>query len=168
MRGMGLAAFALGLACCASAAAKGPGAVAVAAGVAADVHEIRDLRAASNQGIAAHSAAEAVAPFAEDAVFVFGGGGSAVGRKAMAAAFASDFADPAFVTYVRAPTRIRISDTGARAVEHGTWTGLWRQAAGETRYRGDYTANWAHTPSGWRVRGELYVTLQCEGPRCKP
>ncbi len=164
MRGMELAAFALGLACCVGAAAQGPGAAAVAS----DVRAIRDLRAASNQGIAAHSVAQAVAPFAEDAVFVFGGGGSAVGRKAMAAAFASDFADPAFLTYVRAPARISLSDTGARAVEQGTWTGLWREAAGETRYSGDYTANWAHTPNGWRVRGELYVTLRCEGPRCGP
>lgn len=158
----------LGLAVTAIAAAAATGLAAKDSEAGSTQRAIAELRAASNRGIAAHQVEAAVAPFAPDAVFVFSNGSSAVGRAAMAAQFQRDFADPAFVTYVRQPRRIGVSDTGARAVEHGVWTAIWREPAGETRYGGDYTAHWARGPGGWAVRGELYVKLRCKGPRCTP
>lgn len=61
-----------------------------------------------------------------------------------------------------------LADTGMRAVEHGTWTALKREERGETRYGGDYMAHWFKTAEGWRIRGEVYVKLRCDGPLCKP
>jgi len=134
----------------------------------ADVARIRDLRAASNRAIAAHDMAAFLPCFAEDAVFVWGNGLSAVGRSALQSFFAHDFADPAFVEYVRAPERVSVSEAGVRAVEHGTWTALKREARGETRYGGDYMAHWFKSPEGWQIRGEVYVKLRCSGPLCIP
>jgi uncharacterized protein (TIGR02246 family) len=143
-------------------------ATATGAPFAGDRAEIARLRAVSNQAIAAHDLAAFLPVYAEDAVFVFSNGSSAVGRAGLAAVFAKDFADPAFVTYVRTPGAIAVSDQGVRAVEHGTWTAFKREARGETRYGGDYAAHWFKTPAGWRIRGELYVKLRCAGPLCTP
>ena len=135
---------------------------------AEDQAAIRALRAASNRAIAAHDMAAFTPVFAEDAVFVWSNGTSAVGRAGLAQFFARDFADPAFVTYVRTPRQVAVSAQGARAVEHGTWTAIKREPRGETRYGGDYAAHWARTAQGWQVRGELYVKLHCIGPLCTP
>ena len=131
---------------------------------AADESVIRALRADNNRAIAAHDLARFTAMFDDDAVFVWSGGGSAVGKAALARDFAEDFAEPGFITYIRSPQRLAVSANRLRAVEHGTWTALKRQ----TRYGGDYTAHWARTSGEWRVRGELYVKLYCNGPLCTP
>ncbi|MEO7256939.1 MAG: SgcJ/EcaC family oxidoreductase [Sphingomicrobium sp.] len=130
----------------------------------ADETAIRTLRGDNNRAIAAHDLARFAEMFADDAVFVWSNGSSAVGKAALKRDFAGDFAAPGFVTYVRSPYRVTVSANGARAVEHGTWTGLKPQ----NRYGGDYSAHWARTPAGWRVRGELYVKLYCSGPLCTP
>lgn len=139
-----------------------------ATGSAADVQAIRTLRAASNQAISKHDMASFTPVFADDAVFVWSNGTSAVGKAALQQFFARDFADPAFISYVRTPARVTVSANGVRAVEHGTWTALKKNADGETRYGGDYAAHWMKTPEGWRVKGELYVKLRCSGSLCTP
>jgi uncharacterized protein (TIGR02246 family) len=135
---------------------------------AEDKAAILALRATSNRAIAAHDLAAFTPVFADDAVFVWSNGTSAVGKAGLKAWFAKDFADPAFVTYIRTPETVAISDQGVRAVEHGTWTAIKREPRGETRYGGDYAAHWFKTAEGWRVRGELYVKLRCAGPLCTP
>ena len=129
--------------------------------------EIKDLRAANNRAIAAHDLAAFLPLFADDAGFVVSNGAS-VSKPQMKELFTKDFADPAFVTYVRTPESVSVSDTGVRAVEHGTWTALKRESRGETRYGGDYMAHWFHSQEGWQIRGEIYVKLHCTGPLCTP
>lgn len=135
---------------------------------AADEAAIRATRAASNRAIAAHDLAAFTPAFADDAVFVWSNGTSAIGKAGLETFFARDFADPAFDRYVRTPERVAVAVNGVRAVEHGTWTALKRNADGTTRYGGDYTAHWMRTPQGWRIKGELYVKLRCEGSLCTP
>ncbi len=130
------------------------------------IADIRALRGASNHAIASHDLAAFVPLFAEDAVFVWSNGTSAIGRSGLSAFFAHDFSDPAFVTYVRTPQSISIADAGVRAVEQGTWTAIKREPRGETRYGGDYMAHWFKSADGWQVRGEVYVKLRCLGPLC--
>lgn len=129
-----------------------------------DVAAIRSLRLASNQAILRHDMAAFLPTFSDDVVFTWSNGSSAVGKPALQAFFAHDFADPNFIAYVRPPKSISVSDTGARAAEHGTWTAL-KQG---TRYGGDYLAHWVRKPEGWRVQGETYVKLYCSGPLCTP
>ncbi len=142
----------------------GPPALAAQSSAISDIKSARDL---NNRAIAAHDLNGFLPLFADDAGFVVSNGAS-VSKPQLTELFAKDFADPAFVTYVRAPGRVSISDTGLRAVEHGTWTALKREPRGETRYGGDYMAQWSHGLEGWRVRGEIYVKLHCAGPLCTP
>jgi hypothetical protein len=93
-----------------------------------------------------HQADRTLITQGENAAFVWSNGTSAAGKAQLKANFARDVADPAFVTYDRAPESLSISDTGLRAVEHGTWSALKREPRGETRYGGDYLAHWAKTP----------------------
>lgn len=132
------------------------------------IGEIRSLRETSNRAIAAHDMAAFLPVFADDAAFVFSNGSSAHGKAELQTLFARDFADPAFVAYVRTPQRVSVSDAGVRAVEHGTWTAFKREPRGETHYGGDYMAHWFKTPQGWQIRGEIYVKLRCAGPLCTP
>jgi ketosteroid isomerase-like protein len=129
-----------------------------------DIAAIRHLRAANNRAIAAHDLAAFLPMYADDAVFTWSNGTSAVGKAELKEFFASDFADPNFTAYVRTPASISISERGNRASERGSWTAIKRG----TRYGGDYAAHWMRTPEGWRVRGELYVKLHCSGPLCTP
>ena len=131
---------------------------------AGDSEAIRALRARSNAAIRAHDMATFLPVFADDAVFVWSNGTSSVGKAGLQAFFAPDFADPAFITYIRTPARISVSENGLRAAEHGTWTALKR----DTRYGGDYVAHWFKAAGGWQIRGELYVKLYCQGPLCTP
>jgi ketosteroid isomerase-like protein len=130
----------------------------------ANVSAIQELRAASNRAIAAHDLAGLLPIFADDAVFTWSNGTSAIGKQALRIFFVQDFADPNFIAYVRSPKSISVSDRGLRAAEKGSWTALKRG----TRYGGDYMAHWMKTPEGWRVRGELYVKLYCNGTLCTP
>jgi len=130
----------------------------------ADIAAIRAARAANNAAIAGHDMGAFLPMYADDAVFTWSNGSSAMGKPALSAFFARDFGDAAFQTYIRAPSSISISDRGVRAAEHGHWTAL---KAG-TRYGGDYLAHWAKGANGWQVRGETYVKLYCEGPLCTP
>lgn len=134
----------------------------------ADAEAIRALRARSNAAIRAHDMAAFTPVFAEDAVFVWSNGTSAVGKAGLTSFFARDFADPAFIAYVRSPERVAVSENGLRAVEHGTWTALKKNEAGPTRYGGDYAAHWFKGAAGWQIRGELYVKLRCDGALCTP
>lgn len=134
----------------------------------ADSAKIMELRAASNRAIATHDMGAFLPYFAEDAVFVWSNGSSAIGKAGLQTFFARDFADPAFVAYIRTPERVSVSETGVRGVEHGTWTAIKREPRGETLYGGDYMAHWFKTPEGWQIRGEVYVKLRCAGPLCTP
>lgn len=135
---------------------------------AADAAQIRALRAASNRAIAAHDMAAFTPVFADDAVFVWSNGATSVGKTGLIQRFAPDFADPAFDRYVRSPSRVAVAANGVRAVEHGTWTALKHDASGVTRYGGDYSAHWVRRDGAWKIQGELYVKLRCEGSLCTP
>lgn len=133
-----------------------------------DQADIIALRGQSNRAIAAHDLKAFTPVFADDAVFVWSNGTSAIGKAGLEAFFSRDFADPAFIAYIRTPGAVAVSENGLRAVEHGTWTALKRSEGGETRYGGDYAAHWFKGKDGWRIRGELYVKLRCQGPLCTP
>ena len=135
---------------------------------AADAAAIRAVRARSNRAIAEHDMAGFTPAFADDAVFVWSNGSSAVGKAGLTKFFAQDFADPSFDRYVRTPERVAVAANGVRAVEHGTWTALKHDAAGQTRYGGDYSAHWMKRDGAWKIVGELYVKLRCDGSLCTP
>lgn len=134
-----------------------------------DVETIWRLRNETNQALQARQLDRFAGHFTDDVVTVGGAGGATSGKAALRARIAQGFADKDFVTSVRTPATVRVAtqaDGPLRAAEQGRWTGLWKDARGETRWSGDYMAQWVKTDGGWRIRAELYVSLACLGPGC--
>lgn len=117
---------------------------------------IRARRRLTNRLIAGKDAAR-LAPFFDPAVTLIVGDGAVIaGREAVLAAFAAQFAQAGFQTYLRETDRLTIDAAGQRAAEHGHWTGTWRDAPPVT---GDYLAVWKKVVGQWVIEQELYVTL---------
>jgi hypothetical protein len=127
---------------------------------ASDAAQIRQVRATSNAGIAAHESGPATSHLVADARILGSGGGTLDGVPAMRAAFEQNFADPVFVTYVRTPSTVEIY--GKVAAETGRWRGVWK----DREVSGRYLARWEMTPAGWRARSETYIPTACKGHAC--
>jgi ketosteroid isomerase-like protein len=113
-------------------------------------------RKLTNKLIAAKDAGR-LAPFlAPDIKVIVGDGALILGARDVLEAFASQFADPAFVAYVRTTVGIALDAAGARAAEHGTWVGTTRGVADT---RGTYLATWRKVTGQWVIENELFVTL---------
>lgn len=136
-----------------------------AATPASDATQIRALRAHSNAAIAAHDYAALTRFFTSEYTIFPGSSGRPFSADDMAKRIAGDFTDPTFVTYVRTPQRVIISDHRDRAAETGRWVGSWRKADGTMRISGVYQATWNPTSAGWRLKNESFVTLACTGSK---
>jgi ketosteroid isomerase-like protein len=118
--------------------------------------EIRALRAASNLAIAARDLSALAATLADDFVVIIGDG-TLLTRAAYLEAFAHTFAQPVPLRYERIADTIDLSASLPLAGEHGHWIGSLPD--GNVLFTGTYTAMWRHSPAGWKLRSELFVTL---------
>jgi len=116
---------------------------------------IQARRKLTNKLIAAHEAARLRPFFADDVKLIVGDGDLILGAEAVLQAFSAQFADPAFIAYVRETEAVDLDAAGARAAESGRWTGRWR----DHEMRGTYLAVWRNVRGQWVIESELYVTL---------
>lgn len=113
-------------------------------------------RKLTNRLIAAHQA-QRLAPFLDREVKVIVGDGSLIlGADQVVAAFARQFADPDFVTYVRTTRSVTPDAEGLRAAELGDWVGTW---SGLEAQSGTYLAVWRKVTGQWVIESETFVTL---------
>ena len=112
---------------------------------------IRARRKLTNRLIAAHDALRMRPFFATDVKLIVGDGGMILGVDAVIEAFAGQFRDPAFQTYVRHTETVALDSVGGRAAETGRWTG--------GGMAGTYLAVWRKVTGQWQIESELYVTL---------
>lgn len=121
---------------------------------------IRARRKLTNKLIAAHDASR-LRPFLHPEMKLITGDGSLiVGAQAVVDAFAGQFADPAFVRYVRVTETVELDQDGERAAEAGRWEALWKGSDGETTMAGAYLATWRKVTGQWVIENELFVTLE--------
>jgi ketosteroid isomerase-like protein len=113
-------------------------------------------RKLTNRLIAGKDARRLAPFFAPDIKVIVGDGSLILGASGVLEAFASQFADPAFVAYVRTTERIDLDAAGKRAAERGTWVGTTR---GVEDTRGTYLATWRKVTGQWVIENELFVTL---------
>ena len=117
---------------------------------------VRARRKLTNRLIAAHDAGR-LKPFLHlDITLIAGDGTVLAGAAAVLEAFATQFADPAFVTYERISESVDLNQDEARAAESGRWIATWRDAPTLT---GTYLAAWRRVTGQWVIESELYVTL---------
>lgn len=118
---------------------------------------IRARRKLTNRLIAAHDARRLRPHLADDMLLIVGDGGLIEGAEAVVAAFAGQFADPAFVAYVRTTDKVELAADGHRAAETGRWVGSWKSGV---EMSGVYMAAWRERHGQWLLERELYVTLR--------
>jgi len=118
---------------------------------------IRAKRKLTNRLIAARDAARLRPHLTDDMLLIAGDGALVQGADAVVAAFAAQFSDPAFITYVRTTDAVELAGDGARAAETGRWSGSWK---GGVEMNGVYMAAWRERHGQWLLERELYVTLK--------
>ena len=123
---------------------------------------IRSRRKLTNRLIAAHDAPRLRAHLTEDVLVIVGDGDLIQGADAVIAAFAGQFADPAFIDYVRTTDTVEVARDGGRAAETGRWVGRWMGGVetGGVERAGVYMAAWRARRGQWLLERELYVTLR--------
>ena len=112
---------------------------------------IRARRRLTNKLIAGRDAARLKPFFVADARLITGDGGLILGADAIVEAFAAQFREPGFVSYVRTPDTVDLDREGARAAETGRWTG--------GGVSGAYMAAWRKVTGQWVIESELFLTL---------
>ena len=117
---------------------------------------IRARRKLTNKLIAAHEAPRLRPFFAVDVKLIVGDGGLILGVDAVIQAFAGQFADPSFRTYLRETERVELDTDRVRAAEAGRWTATWSSEL----VTGTYLAAWRKVTGQWVIESELYVTLE--------
>lgn len=121
--------------------------------------EIRRARDNSNRAIARRNLVGVGASLAEDYVGIIGDGTFVSSRAGYLRLFKEGFDHPKQgMTYVRTPEVIRVADDQALAAEHGSWVATL--SSGSVAYTGSYAAMWRRTGAGWKIRSEMFVTLQ--------
>ena len=118
---------------------------------------IRAKRKLTNRLIAAHDAERLRPHLTDDMLLIVGDGDLIRGADAVVAAFASQFADPAFIAYVRTTETVELAEGGRRAAETGRWVGRWKDGV---EMGGAYMAAWRERRGQWLLERELYVTLR--------
>jgi ketosteroid isomerase-like protein len=119
---------------------------------------IRARRAQSNAAIAARDPDGTVALMLDEVTVAVAGGPTLSGRAASRAAFAEQFADPAFRGYVREAGQVVLADPPLHATEMGRWVGTWGSGRHRHEMRGTYVAQWSYTAMGWFLQSEVFVS----------
>jgi ketosteroid isomerase-like protein len=127
---------------------------------------IKAARAASNEAIVRQDVEGIVSYFDEEYVIITGSGVIEMGRDSQLGSWREHFDRFPSVVYVRSPTDVTLSEAESRAIENGTWVGTWTSQNGPQKKGGRYTAYWRNVDGNWKIRSELFVTLNCKGADC--
>ena len=139
------------------------GQAAVRADSSADVRAIVAARARSNAAIARHDTAGIAREMMPDVTVVSSTSVMGTGVAVNVSRMAAQFARRPDTRWVRTPDTIAVFDSWGVASERGHWVGTWTEPDGPLVIRGSYAAQWRRQDGTWRIQGELFVPLRCEG-----
>jgi len=123
-------------------------------------NETQILRARdnSNRAIARRNLLGVGDSLGEDYVGIIGDGTFVPSRAEYLRLFKQSFDHPKqSMTYVRTPEAVHVADDQTLAAEHGSWVATL--PSGSVAHTGTYAAMWRRTPTGWKIRSEIFVTL---------
>jgi ketosteroid isomerase-like protein len=129
----------------------------------ADVRAIVAARARSNAAIARHDTAGIAREMMPDVTVVSSTSAMGTGVAVNLSRMAAQFARRPDTRWVRTPDTIVVFAAWGVASERGQWVGTWTEPDGPLVIRGSYAAQWRGHDGRWRIQGELFVPLHCEG-----
>lgn len=139
------------------------GQAAVLADSSADVRAIVAARARSNAAIARHDTAGSAREMMPDVTVVSSTSAMGTGVAVNVSRMATQFERRPDTRWVRTPETIAVFDAWGVASERGQWVGTWTEPDGPLVICGNYAAQWRRQDGTWRIQGELFVPLRCEG-----
>ena len=125
-----------------------------------DISAIGVARKASNEAIARHDIEGTAKYWWDEFISIGGNGGSTIGRDSAMARYKRQFENTPGLTYIRTPKNIIISDADTLAFETGKWVGLQTKEVHPEWIGGNYSAMWWKRAGTWKLRSELFVSLQ--------
>lgn len=128
-----------------------------------DVRAIVAARARSNAAIARHDTVGVAREMMPDVTIVSSTSAAGTGIATNIARMAAQFARRPDTRWVRTPESVVVFDAWGVASERGQWVGTWTEPDGPLVIRGSYEAQWRRVDGTWRIQGELFVPLRCEG-----
>jgi ketosteroid isomerase-like protein len=128
-----------------------------------DVRAIVAARARSNAAIARHDTVGIAREMMPDVTVVSSTSSMGTGAPVNVSRMAAQFARRPDTKWVRTPERIAVFDAWGVASERGQWVGTWTEPDGPVVIRGSYEAQWRRIDGLWRIQGELFVPLRCDG-----
>jgi len=124
-----------------------------------DEAAILRAREHSNRSIARRNLLGVGDSLSDDYVGVIGDGTFVPSRAEYLRLFKQGFDRPRqSMTYVRTPEVVNVADDRNLAAENGRWTATL--PSGSVASIGSYAAMWRRTQDGWKIRSEIFVTLQ--------
>jgi ketosteroid isomerase-like protein len=135
----------------------------VRADSSADVRAIVAARARSNAAIARHDTAGIAREMMPDVTVVSSTSAIGTGVAVNLSRMAAQFARRPDTRWIRTPDTVAVFDAWGVASERGRWIGTWTEPDGPLVIRGSYAAQWRRQDGRWRIQGELFVPLSCEG-----
>jgi ketosteroid isomerase-like protein len=130
---------------------------------ASEEQQIREVRARSNQAIAAHDLPGIARAWMDNVHIVSSTSTQGTGRAANQERMARQFKNRPDTIYVRQPATIEVFAPWAVASERGEWTGRWTEPDGALEIGGTYQAQWRKVDGQWLIQAELFVPTRCKG-----
>lgn len=128
-----------------------------------DEDAIRTARASSNLAIVNKDIDGIAASWANDILVLSSTSAHLVGARANRHYYLAQFTRRPDTLWVRTPTVISVLQAWNMALEEGDWVGSWTDPDGPVELRGRYTAQWRRLSGTWRIQGEIYVPVSCDG-----
>ena len=123
-----------------------------------DKEQILMLRTASNQALKAYDTEKVLTFLTADALTTTGNGTLLTSKNALKNYILEAGASKMY--WVRTTTDILVNDKKGLAWEHGSWKGYDPDQGAEAVVGGNYPAMWTKTSGEWKIKSQLFVTLE--------
>ena len=132
----------------------------IAAGLQAQSDErvILNAREASNKALKNYQHERVLSYLTEDVLTTTGNGTLLAGKESLRNYILN--ASPSKMYWVRTPGQIKVNKERGLAWETGTWKGYDPQQGDQSVVGGKYSAMWTRASGSWRIKSQLFVTLE--------
>lgn len=122
-----------------------------------DALEILNIRQASNDALKAYDVEKELSYMTDNVLITTGNGALIQGREKLREYITTVPANKMY--WVRTPDEIDVNPERGLAWETGTWKGYQADEGNEPVTGGKYAAMWTKQDGFWKIKSELFVTL---------
>lgn len=122
-----------------------------------DKEQILALRNASNEALKSYDNEKVLSYLTDDVLITTGNGTLLAGKKALADYIFGGGESKMY--WVRDTKEIIVNEKRGLAWENGIWNAYDPEKGSEAIINGNYAAMWTKTSQGWKIKSQLFVSL---------